>query len=193
MTPHIKWRDPIMKTGNVGHNHVNNFTPPSATSKQAQATSNAWQMPQDTFTRSLNIAANPTQVNQLWRDSNHVTDSIRTLISSALGRSNATGQGFWAQRADNVALSQADRLQAQQLISDDGFFGVTQTTGRIMNFAMAMVGENASESQIETMRAAVQRGFDDVARMFGGFDKLPQVTQDTHTAIIQRFDEWLGR
>jgi len=182
-----------MKTGNVGHNHVNTITPQNAANKQAQATSSVWQMPQDTFTRSLNLAANPTQVNQLWRDSNHVTDSIRTLISSALGRSNATGQGFWAQRADNPTLSQADRLRAQQLISEDGFFGVAQTTDRIMSFAIAMVGENASESQIETMRAAVQRGFDDVARMFGGFDKLPQVTQDTHTAIMQRFDEWLGR
>jgi len=40
------------------------------------------------------------------------------------------------------------------------------------------------------MRAAVQKGFDEVARMFGGFDKLPQVTKDTHAAIMNAFDEW---
>jgi len=187
-----------MKTGNVGntHNPVNNFnTNTNSTNAGAAANSPAsspWAMPQDTFTRSNRVAADPATVNRLWQESNHVTDAIRTLISSALGRSDAAGQGFWAQRAGNLRLNDAERLQAQELVSEDGFFGVAQTTDRIMSFAMAMVGEGASEGQIESMRAAVQRGFDDVARMFGGFDRLPQVTRDTHAAIMQRFDEWLG-
>jgi len=184
-----------MKTGNVGntHNQVNNYTSQNAGSKPTPPAKNAWAMPQDTFTRSDRLAADPAAIRQLWTESNHKTDAVRTLISSALGRNDATGQGFWAQRAGNVKLNEAERLQAQELVSEDGFFGVSQTTDRIMNFAMAMVGEGASDAQIENMRAAVQRGFDDVARMFGGFDKLPQVTRDTHSAIMQRFDDWLGR
>jgi hypothetical protein len=76
------------------------------------------------------------------------------------------------------------------MISEDGFFGVKQTTARIMDFAKALVGEGASEKQIENMRAAVQKGFDEVARMFGGFDNLPEVTKQTHAAIMQAFDDW---
>ena len=41
------------------------------------------------------------------------------------------------------------------------------------------------------MRSAVQKGFDEVAKMFGGFDKLPDVTKDTYNAIMQAFDNWL--
>ena len=138
-------------------------------------------------------AADPDAIRRLWSETNEATDSIRRLIQSLLGTQDANGQGFWANRAlGNVQVSEADRARAQELISEDGFFGVRQTTERIMNFAKALVGEDASPEAIERMRTAVQRGFDDVARMFGGFNRLPQVSQDTHTAIMAAFDEWLG-
>ena len=138
-------------------------------------------------------ASDPDAIRRLWTETNEATDSIRRLIQSLLGTQDANGQGFWANRAlGNVQVSEADRARAQELISEDGFFGVRQTTERIMNFAKALVGEDASPEAIERMRNAVQRGFDDVARMFGGFDRLPQVSQDTHAAIMAAFDDWLG-
>lgn len=141
---------------------------------------------------SANRIANPAEARRLWRETDHAGQALMTLIRSIMSNSGGNGQGFWASRAGNMNISEADRLQAQQLISDDGFFGVTQTTDRIMGFARAMVGENASEEDIERMRAAVQRGFDEVARMFGGFGNLPQVSQDTHAAIMQAFDDWVA-
>jgi len=147
--------------------------------------------PIDTFTKSLEGAADPSELRRLWSETDHMAQSIRTLVASALGSANGTGQGFWANRASNLKLSEADRAKAQELISEDGFFGVKQTTDRIMSFAKALVGEGASEKQIESMRDAVQKGFDEVAKMFGGFDKLPQVTKDTYDAIMKAFDAWL--
>jgi len=108
-----------------------------------------------------------------------------------LGKDDASGQGFWAVRAKGgFKLSEADRAQAQEMIGEDGFFGVKQTTARIMDFAKALVGTDASEKDIENMRAAVQKGFDEVARLFGGFDKLPDVTKQTYDAIMKAFDDW---
>jgi len=183
-----------MKTGNVGGtNAYNTFQNTQNKNKtQKQETNEFWKPPVDTFTPSANIkgAADPAKLDQLWRDTNHAIEAVRKLISSALGKDDPSGQGFWAVRAKGIKLSEADRAQAQQLISEDGFFGVKQTTDRIMGFAKAMVGEGASDKQIENMRAAVQKGFDEVARMFGGFDKLPQVTKDTHAAIMSAFDAW---
>ena len=137
--------------------------------------------------------ADPAAIDRLWNETNHAIEAIRKLVASMLGKNDATGQGFWAVRAGGqFKLSEADRAQAQELISEDGFFGVKQTTARIMDFAKALVGEGASEKQIENMRAAVQKGFDEVAKMFGGFDNLPQVSKDTYDAIMKAFDEWLG-
>ncbi|MCL2661955.1 MAG: hypothetical protein FWE83_01315 [Oscillospiraceae bacterium] len=185
-----------MKTGNVGGtNPYSNFQNTSNVNKgkhQNNPTNDIFKAPVDTFTPSKHLqgAADPAKLDQLWRDTNHAGEAVRKLIASALGKNDATGQGFWAVRAGGAKLSEIDRAQAQELISEDGFFGVKQTTARIMDFAKAMVGEGASEAQIENMRAAVQKGFDEVARMFGGFDKLPDVTKETHAAIMQAFDDW---
>jgi len=184
-----------MKTGNIGNtqNPYTNFLNTANTGKNHKTTTNNLvQSPMDTFTPSAHVrgAADPAALDSLWRETNHAGDALRKLIASALGRDDATGQGFWAIRSGNLKLSEADRAQAQQLISEDGFFGVKQTTDRIMGFAKALVGEGASDQQIEKMRAAVQKGFDQVAKMFGGFDKLPDVTKQTHEAIMAAFDAW---
>ena len=183
-----------MKTGNVGGtNPYANFPSATQAPKNPNKTVNdLWKAPVDTFTPSKFVkgAADPAKLDQLWRDTQHAGDAVRKLLQSALGKDDATGQGFWAVRAKGIKLSEADRAQAQQMISEDGFFGVKQTTDRIMSFAKALVGEGASDAQIDKMRAAVQKGFDEVARMFGGFDKLPQVTKDTHAAIMSAFDSW---
>ena len=183
-----------MKTGNIGGtNPYSNYQQTqNAGKKHTPPAADLFKAPVDTFTPSKFVkgAADPGKLDQLWRDTDYAIDAVRKLISSALGASDGTGQGFWAIRAGNLKLNEADRAQAQELISEDGFFGVKQTTERLIGFAKAMVGEGASEKQIENMRAAVQKGFDEVARMFGGFDKLPQVTKDTHAAVMQAFDDW---
>jgi len=181
-----------MKTGNVGGtNPYSNIQSPVNTGKFKPATSNdIWKSPVDTYTPSVKGAADPAKIQSLWKDTNHAGEAVRKLIASALGKDDASGQGFWAVRAKGIKLSEADRAQAQELIGEEGFFGVKQTTARIMDFAKALVGEGASDSQIEKMRAAVQKGFDEVARMFGGFDKLPDVTKQTYESIMKAFDDW---
>ena len=150
--------------------------------------------PTDSYTPTIEGLADPAKIESLWKETNHAAEAIRKLVQSMIGGADATGQGFWARRAGGgFKISEADRAQAQELISEDGFFGVKKTTERIMGFAKALVGEDASEKQIENMRAAVQKGFDEVARLFGGFDKLPQVTKDTYDSIMSAFDEWLGK
>ena len=184
-----------MKTSNVTGSQPNQNpyqnTFNNIKDKADQTLTQDFMQPIDTFTKSLESVANPSEVKRLWAETDHMAQAIRTLVSSALGSANGTGQGFWANRASNFKLSEADRAKAQELISEDGFFGVKQTTDRIMGFAKALVGEGASEKQIEAMRAAVQKGFDEVAKMFGGFDKLPQVSKDTYDAIMKAFDAWL--
>jgi hypothetical protein len=173
------------------HNPYQNVVNPGKGNNNAVPGASNFQNPTDTFTRSVEGAANPGEIRRLWNETDHMANAIRTLVSSALGNANGVGQGFWSNRSVNLQLSEADRATAQQLVSEDGFFGVQQTTDRIMGFAQALVGENASPEQIERMRAAVQKGFDQVARMFGGFNNLPQVTRDTFDAIMERFDQWL--
>ena len=225
-----------MKTGNVLnthnlHNHYNNVakhTRGGGKGANAVNSDRLFADPVDTYTPSVvKGAADPAAIDKLWKDTNHFADAIRKLVSSMLGKSDATGQGFWAVRAEvnfkysetlfsggglnfesksieasfkyeaygfggGSGLSEIDRAQAQELIGEDGFFGVKQTTARIMDFAKALVGADAGEDKINLMRDAVQKGFDEVARLFGGFDKFPDVTKKTYESIMKAFDEWLS-
>ena len=184
-----------MKTGNVGNvqNPYNQYNNVVKSGKEGgKAGVGAFTNPVDTYTPTVQ-GADPATIDRLWKETNHVADAVRKLVASAIGKDDGSGQGFWATRAKGgFKLSEAEQAQAKELIGEDGFFGVKKTTARIMDFAKALVGENASEEQIEKMRAAVQEGFDQVAKLFGGFDKLPDVTKDTYEAIMKAFDEWLG-
>jgi len=183
-----------MKTGLIGNtpNQFNQFqNVPKVDKVGGKPSGGHFSNPIDTYTPSVKGAADPATIDRLWKETNHAADAIRKLVASALGNGDASGQGFWAVRAGGkLQLSEADRAQAQQMIGEDGFFGVKQTTDRIMSFAKALVGENASPEQIEKMRDAVQKGFDIVAKMFGGFDNLPDVTKQTYESIMKAFDEW---
>ena len=185
-----------MKAGNVGnvHSQYNQYQGVANNEKgHGKKPGGHTPKPIDSYTPSVEGAADPAAIDRLWKETNHAAEAIRKLVSSMIGKDDASGQGFWATRAaGRFKLSEADRAQAQEMISEDGFFGVKQTAARIMDFAKALVGEGASEEQIENMRDAVQKGFDQVAKMFGGFDKLPDVTKQTYEAIMKAFDEWLA-
>ena len=195
-----------MKTGNVGTTPNQYASLMQNTAKTDKADkgagsklSNTITNPVDTFTpssqsnRAPKGVADAKAIEAAWRETNHHADALRKLVRTFIGSQDATGQTFWANKLQgNFQLSEADRAQAAQMVGEDGFFGVTQTTDRIMGFAKALVGEGANEEQIESMRAAVQAGFDQVAKMFGGFDNLPEVTRNTHAAIMQAFDDWVS-
>ncbi|GBU20550.1 hypothetical protein R80B4_00428 [Fibrobacteres bacterium R8-0-B4] len=126
--------------------------------------------------------------------------SMRGMVESLIGGTDGPhGQAFWAKAAnsnaggvnlDDFQVSDETRAKAQELTGEDGYFGVKKTTDRIMEFAKALGGSNASENTINNLRKGVQAGFDAVAKMYGGFDKLPQLSKDTYDAVMKEFDTW---
>jgi hypothetical protein len=127
--------------------------------------------------------------------------SMRGMVDSLIGGSSGPqGQAFWATAAnggrsgsvniEDFEVSDATRTKAQELVGEDGYFGVKKTTDRIMEFAKALAGSGASEKDIENLRKGVQAGFDAVSKMYGGFDKLPQVSKDTYKSVMTEVDDW---
>jgi len=134
---------------------------------------------------------------QLWGMAEAHHASMRSMVEGMLGgiqRGGPHGQTFWSMAADPgkfpIRVDEATQAKAKELIGEDGYFGVQKTMERIMDFAKALAGSNPDEKTIENLRDGVQKGFDSVAKMFGGFDKLPEVTQKTHEAVMNAFDEW---
>ncbi|MDO8652427.1 MAG: hypothetical protein Q7R66_09580 [Undibacterium sp.] len=75
---------------------------------------------------------------------------------------------------------------AKAAIAPDGEFGVQKTAERILSFAKAAIGDDPAK--LDKIRAAVEQGFKEAADMLGG--TLPEISQQTLTAIQTEFDRW---
>ncbi len=76
--------------------------------------------------------------------------------------------------------------QAKKDVAEDGYWGVEQTAERIVSFAKALTGGDASK--LEEMRKAIDKGFGDAEKVWG--DKLPEISAKTRDRINEMLDEW---
>lgn len=92
--------------------------------------------------------------------------------------------------ADNseIDLSTVTPEEAQELIADDGYFGVEKTSERIFNFAVGMAG--GDPAKIDAIRQGVEKGFQEALDAFGGW--LPDISHETYDTVMQKLDDWAG-
>lgn len=99
------------------------------------------------------------------------------------------GNGTFSFKPD-ITPEMQDKLiaKAQEDIGENGYYGVKQTSTRILDYAKAITG--GDPSKIGEMRKMAQKAFDDVAKIMGGWDNLPEVSKKTYEAVMKGFDEW---
>lgn len=86
-----------------------------------------------------------------------------------------------------LEVDAATAAQAKEDISENGYWGVKQTSERIFDFAMALSGGDADK--MEEMRAAFEKGFKQATGAWG--KDLPSISQDTYSAVQDKFDSYL--
>jgi hypothetical protein len=90
--------------------------------------------------------------------------------------------------SSEIDISTVTPEEAQELIADDGYFGVEKTLERIFKFAVAMAGGDPSRT--EAIREGVENGFQEALDAFGG--RLPDISYDTYDAVMKKLDDWAG-
>ena len=127
------------------------------------------------------------RVNRLWAQHEARVESFRQMVEALFGQ-QAERQGIALNRETFREIEITDEMQAeaQAMIDEGGYFSIEETASRILDFAVALTG--GDPARIELMRNAVQRGFDQAERMFGG--ELPEISHQTHAAVMNGFDEW---
>lgn len=131
-------------------------------------------------------------VNKLKADAEARTAQLRSLVEKIMmGQGNAIGTAddIWSfLRTGNFTVDAATKAQAQADIAEDGYWGVNQTSDRIVDFAKALCG--GDPDKIEEMREAFKKGFKQAEKTWGG--KLPEISQKTYDAVLEKFDAWAG-
>ncbi|MCM1089612.1 MAG: hypothetical protein NC092_08080 [Butyrivibrio sp.] len=136
-----------------------------------------------TYTPDTNL------VNKLKADADSRTSQLRSLVEKLMGQqANTYGKAnnIWQfLKSGNYTVDAATQAQAQADIAEDGYWGVNQTSDRIISFATALTG--GDPDKIEEMRAAFQKGYAKAEKTWGG--NLPDISQRTYDAVMKKFDD----
>jgi hypothetical protein len=87
-----------------------------------------------------------------------------------------------------IDISTLTPEKAQDLVADDGYFGVEKTSERIFDFAVGIAG--GDPARIDAIREGVEKGFQEAYDAFGGW--LPDISYDTYDAVMNKLDDWAG-
>jgi hypothetical protein len=82
-------------------------------------------------------------------------------------------------------IAELSKEEAAELVSEDGFFGVKQTSERIANFVIN--GAGGDEAMFRAGREGMIQGFKEAEAMWGG--KLPEISQETMEKSIEMVDK----
>lgn len=122
--------------------------------------------------------------NQMSRFTNMM---VQNFQKQGINFSMANGDDFWKMMASgNYTVDAQTKADAQAAISEDGYWGVKQTSQRIFDFAAALAGDDVE--LMEKYQKAVEKGFGQAEDAWGG--SLPSICGDTKTAIDKLFDDY---
>ena len=129
-------------------------------------------------------------VDMLKADAEAQEASFRSMVQKAImgqGNALAASDDFWRFLASgNFTVTEAAKEEAQKAISEDGYWGVKQTSDRILEMAKALTG--GDPDKIEDMRSAFEKGFKEATKTWG--QDLPEISSKTYDAVMEKFDKW---
>ena len=132
-------------------------------------------------------------VKQLKADQENRQNSLTNLVSQMLGKQAGMygivngDDSIWKIFANgNFTVDAATKAQAQEDISEDGYWGVKQTSQRLFDFASALAGDD--EDKMRQMQKAMEKGFKQATAAWG--KDLPDISSKTLEAANKLFDEY---
>jgi hypothetical protein len=112
-------------------------------------------------------------------------EMLRRLVTNMLKE-----QGIEYEIAESgslaINIAELSQEEAQELITDDGYFSVEQTSDRIVNFALSLAAGDVN--RLDAVKEGVEDGFNQALEAFGG--TLPDISYETFDAVLQKLDAW---
>lgn len=160
-------------------------------SKAAEESGAVYEPSKETATDSVKktYTQNTDLVAKLKADQQNRQQQLQNIVEKLMGQQGQaynSANGIWSILAGgNLQVDAATQAQAQKDIADDGYWGVKQTSDRIIDFATALTG--GDPDKIEEMREAFKKGYKQAEKTWGG--ELPEISKRTYDAVMEKFDK----
>ncbi len=143
-----------------------------------------------TVTKTDYKTNNAALIQKLKQDSEDRINQLKDIVTQMM-----TKQGTAIGKADDIwsflasgdyTIDEAAKKKAQEEISEDGYWGVKQTSDRILDFAKALSGDDSSKADL--LLDAFKQGFKEATKTWG--KDLPDISQKTYDAVVEKFNKW---
>ena len=96
-----------------------------------------------------------------------------------------SGLDFASIGYNGKSLNELSSDEADDLISENGFFGIVNTADRIASFVLNGAGDDVEK--LKAGREGVAKGFEDAKKIWGG--ELPEISQKTIEKTLETLDK----
>ena len=110
--------------------------------------------------------------------------SLREMLAQILEEQFTTSR--IASEEASIDFRNLTPAEAQDLISEQGYLGVEQTSDRIVQLALSLIGNNPD--MLDEIKASINKGFQMAANALGG--TLPDISLKTYDAVMDKLDAW---
>jgi len=112
------------------------------------------------------------------------TDAQKAILDFLSGKSeddkfNLSNIGY-----EGKPITELSTEEATELIGEEGFFGINQTSQRVADFVLNFSGDDLEK--LEKGREGIVQGFEDAKKMWG--DDLPEISYKTQTRTLELID-----
>ena len=114
-----------------------------------------------------------------------LTTNQRDVLDFLSGNETQSGMSLKNIGYEGKAITELTQDEAKDLISEDGFFGVTQTSNRVSDFVFNFAGDDLE--LLQKGRDGIVQGFEDAKKLFGG--ELPEISYKTQERTLALIDE----
>ena len=126
-------------------------------------------------------------VEQMKQDQVNRKQQLCNLVNQMLSKQAGTSKLASLFSPENLKNVSPEAIaQAKEDVSEDGYWGVKQTSQRLFDFASALAGDDVEK--MKEMQKAMEKGFKQATKAWG--EELPSICKDTIDAANKLFDEY---
>jgi len=168
-------------------------------SKEAEKTESAIVKAEDTFVKEEKSVSSETGIytkesiqKSVGEMEEQRKQALTNMVNEMLGQqAKASGMKYIGLSVDEIREVATDEeiQEAEESVSDGGYWSVDAVATRIMDMAEIMANGNAST--LATLKDAVIKGFGAAVDAFGysSMDQMPEITSKTYDEVMKRFDD----
>lgn len=141
-----------------------------------------------TYSKPQTVKPDMKRVEQLKKEADNALAPLRQMVENLLKEQGMTFKdvSLKANEGKLVQIDDATRAEAQRLISEDGEYGIEQTSNRLLEFAKAISGDD--KTKYNQLKAAIEEGFSQAQEAWGG--ELPDICKKTIDSTLEKLDKW---